>query len=808
MTPLALLQAAAGAAEIPGAATSRALRLLDMPAPWIVVLIVLPVFAFVAWIGYARESMSSPMRFTLAGLRFAALALLFVVLVRPVLVQRQEKAYAPEVLVLLDDSASMRRKDSYAGDAAAREKLGGFTGGAAALGATARLDLVRGAVGRELLPHLARHGYDVSLYAFSEGTARVNDADELGGSGAGTHLGDAVAQVLASNRGHYVTDVVVLSDGRQNGGMPMLEAGRAAGAAGVPVHTVVVGDTRPERNALIELVEAPRTALEGDEIALSVRVLGRGLDDVQRTQVLFEELDPYARPDERAAGGGTRLLGEQEVALSPAGERVVLVAPPGGLPGERRFRVSVPVLPGETIVDDNAVELSLNVTTAVLRVLYVDGYPRWEYRYLKNMLLRADDKVQAQCYLLSATPDFPQESSRDLPPLTRVPTTREELLDNYDVVILGDVDPYQISLDPAEGEAFLVALREFVEAGGGLCFQAGEYHNPRDYRQTPLADVLPVVLDSTGILAFEGDTRFEFKPRLENPMQPHEIARLHPDVATNRSLWEDPNGLRGFYWYAPVERAKPGAEVIARHPTLRNGATGENHPLLVSGYFPQGRTLYIAFDATWMWRYHYGDRYHERFWRNAIRWLALGRLKSGDRRYRLETPRTSYHLDERVTLEARVLDEDFRPAEKPAQEVSWQGPDGRPRTLQLAAVPERPGVFRGALQLDRPGLYRGWIDAEGERVASVDFEVTLPSRETANPAPDPEALRLLASATGGRAVTLANLASLADEFPGDEERREPISSRLDDAWDRWATLLVALGVLSAEWILRKRVELV
>jgi hypothetical protein len=140
--------------------------------------------------------------------------------------------------------------------------------------------------------------------------------------------------------------------------------------------------------------------------------------------------------------------------------------------------------------------------------------------------------------------------------------------------------------------------------------------------------------------------------------------------------------------------------------------------------------------------------------------------------------------------------------------VSWQGPDGRPRTLQLAAVPERPGVFRGALQLDRPGLYRGWIDAEGERVASVDFEVTLPSRETANPAPDPEALRLLASATGGRAVTLANLASLADEFPGDEERREPISSRLDDAWDRWATLLVALGVLSAEWILRKRVELV
>jgi hypothetical protein len=49
---------------------------------------------------------------------------------------------------------------------------------------------------------------------------------------------------------------------------------------------------------------------------------------------------------------------------------------------------------------------------------------------------------------------------------------------------------------------------------------------------------------------------------------------------------------------------------------------------------------------------------------------------------------------------------------------------------------------------------------------------------------------------------------LADEFPGDEERREPISSRLEDAWDNWTTLLIALGLLATEWILRKRAELV
>ena len=593
----------------------------------------------------------------------------------------------------------------------------------------------------------------------------------------------------------------MLSDGRQNGGLPLEEAARAAGAVGVPVHTVVVGDTRPERNALIELVEVPSSVLQEDEIAVTVRVLGRGTEDLPSAQVLLEELDP-SDPTGREA----RLVAEQEVALTDKGERVVLVAPKSDAAGERRFRVAVPTLPGETMTDDNRLEVSVHVSATTLRVLYVEGYPRWEYRYLKNLLLRSDKKIEAQCFLLSATPDFPQEASGDLPSLQRVPTTREELLDSYDVVILGDVNPYAISPDPAEGDAFVGALKEFVEAGGGILFQAGEYHDPHSYAGTPLEDLLPVVLDSTGALSFEGNTAIEFNPVLEDPAAPHEVVRLHADPGTNRQLWEGPGGLRGFYWFAPVERAKPGAEVLLRHPTQQNNHG--RYPLLVVGYYPAGRTMYLGVDATWMWRYHYGDRYHERFWRNAIRWLALGRLKSGDRRYRLETPRGTFDLDERVTLEARVLDEDFRPSERPSQDVFWSGPGGQTESLTLAGVPDRVGVYRGSLQLDRPGLYRAWIEAGDARVSTTEFEVVLPSRENANPSPDPEALRRLATTTGGRALALADLDELAAELPGDEERREPISSRLDDAWDHWGTLLLALGLLSAEWVLRKRVELV
>ncbi len=784
-------------------ALEQSLRFLDLPAPWVIVLIVLPIFGLVTWIGYARESIGTPTRVMLSSLRMGAFALLFLVLARPVLVERRQDVHPAEVLVLLDDSASMQRIDAYSGDPESRRAIERLFGTSPE--SVSRLELAKRALRGKLLPWLEKGDYHARLFAFSERAIALDDPDSLAGRGAGTHLGDALTQVLAAHRGRPVTDVVVLSDGRSNGGTSIEEAARTAGATGIPVHTVVIGDTRPERNAVIELIEAPGDALQGDELAIVVRVLGRGTQDVQDVRVTLEEF-------QLESSDAPLPVAEEESVLDASGERVVLVAPAGGPSlgsGERRFRVSIPPLEGETLLDDNQVQFSVHVSPTEMRVLFVDGYPRWEYRYLKNMVVRASrEHIRAQCYLLSATRDFPQESSPDVPSLTEVPATREELLENYDVVILGDVNPNAISPDPARCEAFMTAVREFVEAGGGVLFQAGEFNNPRAFIQTPLEDVLPIVLDPTGLLSFEGDAAVEFRPLLEEPNAPHEILRLEPDLEENRRLWETEAGLRGFYWYSPVRRAKPGAQVLLRHPSDRNPQDGELYPLLVTGYYPAGRTMFLALDSTWMWRYYYGDRYHELFWRNAIRWLALGRLKSGDRRYRLETSRSSYDLEERITLEARVLDEDFRPAERPVQKALWSGPEGRPEELELSLVQGRLGVYRGGLQVDRPGLYRAWIELDGKRVTATEFEVRLPSRENADPAPDPAALALLASRTGGKTLPLANLGGLADEFPGGEELREPVSSSLEDAWDNWTTLLVALGLLSVEWVLRKRVELV
>src|SRR6185503_2808962 len=101
----------------------------------------------------------------------------------------------------------------------------------------------------------------------------------------------------------------------------------------------------------------------------------------------------------------------------------------------------------------------------------------------------------------------------------------------------------------------------------------------------------------------------------------------------------------------------------------------------------------------------------------------------------------------------------------------------------------------------------GRVGGRSQRVSATEFEVVLPSRENQDPAPDPEALRALAQKTGGVFLELSKARALSEQFPGGEERREPISSRLEDAWDGWHTLLLALALLAAEWILRKRCEL-
>src|SRR5436305_11517132 len=86
---------------------------------------------------------------------------------------------------------------------------------------------------------------------------------------------------------------------------------------------------------------------------------------------------------------------------------------------------------------------------AKVRLLYVDGYPRWEYRYVSKAMIR-DAGIDVSCLLTSADagavqPADPADPKTGFPgPVDEFPRTMEEML-RYDVVLLGDVDPRQFT---------------------------------------------------------------------------------------------------------------------------------------------------------------------------------------------------------------------------------------------------------------------------------------------------------------------------------------------------------------------------
>ncbi len=248
-----------------------------------------------------------------------------------------------------------------------------------------------------------------------------------------------------------------------------------------------------------------------------------------------------------------------------------------------------------------------------IRVLYVEGYPRWEYRSLVRCLLR-NPGLEVHCFLQSAEADFPQETSKGVEPLAAFPTTQKEL-SAYDVILVGDVDLSTLSAREDTHDT-LSALRDFVsDGGGGLGFIAGPRHDPFGYASTPLAEVLPVLTEKA---SDKEAPSAETRPRLTEVGKKHPLTQI--DAAANERLWND--DLPGLVWHAAVKGAKPQATVLAVWPV------GERlDPLLAVATYGEGRALFLGTDETWRWRKLDADKSFYAFWRHAIDYLAEGKAK-------------------------------------------------------------------------------------------------------------------------------------------------------------------------------------
>jgi len=803
---------------------------------WLWALVILLAVGFSAW-SYHHLLGSRSVRGFLALLRGLLVVLVVVLLCKPEIVRRDEKVEQDWLLVLIDRSSSMQVRDTPA--PAPAPAPGSVAGDSDEAGPKRSEGPDAPPISRDeaLLAALRdqsevfgdqRLGKDRKIHTLGFGGRTFELAPPWGGlevkpaEDPATAVRTAIEQALQEAAGHPISGIVLMTDGQspQSTGSELVH--RLEQHA-VSVFAVPVGSQTLPLDLAVSRVDAPQRAFINDAVPVGVVVdrIGGGDQEVRTQDVFVRLID---------ADTGA-VLDEVSLADKSFGQEVRLKAR-SGVVGPTKWRVEVEHRAAgggagktELLTANNVRTMSVEMIDRPIRVLYVEGYPRWEYRYLKNMLLR-EKSIDSSMLLLTADRAFAQEGDT---PITRAPNTPEELRP-YDVIILGDVPAGYFSARQ------IALLKDHVSGGGaGLMWIGGERHVPLDYAATPLADLLPMrrpaavarlnpdlgEVDLLPTPAAQQLAVLELRgPDVENGVL-RDLARYGSRVPDD---W--PRGLPPLQWAQDLGPLKPTAEVLAHWPVPTGGATEDSaatQPLLVRLRYGAGQSVYVGTDETWRWRYGRGEMYFEQFWIQLVRMLGRDRVQQSGQRARLVVADRRLAQGE-ATVVSLTLDDPAliaRDLNKVTVDVyDGTGPEADPiDRIELRPVTETEADpelgdtrVRQSFRATWRARYAGRLDlrvSEGA-LADVDLrqpvEVIAPDDEWRRPQADHARLVALAEQTGGAVVPLNELARLEDLVPN-RARRTPDDLR-EPIWNSTLALVVVIGLITIEWIIRKVIRLV
>ena len=457
--------------------------------------------------------------------------------------------------------------------------------------------------------------------------------------------------------------------------------------------------------------------------------------------------------------------------------------------GSSTLELSIPFADGELVEKNNRRRFNIAGRPESIRVLVIETLPRGEYRFIRNALSR-DPGVDVDCLLL-----HPQLGEGDGPDyITAFPDELEEL-QKYDVIFVGDVGVGEGMLTKEQAEL----LKGLVEnQASGIVFIPGWQGHQFSLRDTELWDLLPVVLDEE---MKDGQEEATASPlSLTTEGRSSLLTMLGDTEEENPIIWRS---LPGFYWHAPVIRAKSGTEVLAVHTNRRHPKFGHRIPLIVTSRAGNGKVLFMGIDSAWRWRRGVEDLYHYRFWGQVARWMSYQRNMAAGERVRLYFTPERPSPGESVTINANAFQENGAPLEEGSVLVDLTAPDGSVRRFELAKEDEAWGAFTGRFKVTQPG---DWIvsartseSEEGAVKVRIIAEGTQ-IEKTGHPA-RPDVLAELSRVSRGKLVDASKLDELAQEIFALPEPRPQVIP--ESQWDKWYVAASLVALLSLFWIGRK-----
>jgi len=707
-------------------------------------------------------------------LRSIVFAGLLVMLMQPALVLESAVPSRRRIAVVIDNSTSMGVKDARGDSRYARQIRRALpTQLKAKPEEASRLDVAKalasGAPG-SLKTHLATK-LDVALYAVSDKIDGVDSPELLKPTGRTSRLGDGLVSLLERDVESRLGGIVLLSDGRSNAGASLEAAARRLERASIPVWCVGVG--RPGAIPDVEVFElvAPAVIADGStgELKFTVRRSSPAGPDTVTVKL---EQNGRAVDEKTVAFEGKSLTASDSFEISSPQD------------SQDVYKVHVVPRPDELNTENNSRTAVVRLDTGKKKVLYIDGRARWQFRYLKNALLR-DENFEAACVLLTSPVEATFEGS--LKQFDKLPEDPKKLAE-LDAVILGDVDPSYFS------SRQLQAIKDFVDKdAGGLVLAAGKDFMPASYRNTPLESLVPLDMDAPGSWV-TGATALK-------PIENHPLVLLAEKEKDNQKVWRE---LPKTWTVYAAKELKSGARTLLVDEKKR--------PVVVFQPYGLGRSVLVATDGTWRWRYRVqtesADKYFWRFWRQTLL-FAAGAKAVESRGVSLNTDKKRYDLGERPKVTLQLRDEQSQPIVLSEVKASLRNAAGD-FSMELTMKPllGRPGFYRAEAPALEEGKYEITARPQGARSpGKVSFEIESPKGEFADINLNRKGLETLGSLTGGGYFSLSEIDRLVSAVTatGKASQMKTVVVKL---WHSPLLFAIIILAISAEWILRKIVRLI
>jgi len=627
--------------------------------------------------------------------------------------------------------------------------------------------------------------------------------------------GRKVVQMVQDTR---LSGIILLTDGRQNAGERADLIANDLGQQHVPVCSVVFGSDRPPRDAAIVSLDAPETVYAQDKVYVKAELKLDGLGGEGVRAILFD---------------GKKAVDQTTVQV-PQVERLrkqIQLSDEPKEPGLHYYRIELQAMEGEVFTTNNDYAFTVSVSNDQTKLLILDGRPRWEFRYLKNLFDTRDRSVRLQ-YVL-----FEPDRILDQPPRAEIPASASRPLDQteatalpkdlsewmkFDAIVLGDVPPNVLNTEAME------SLRKFVfDRGGTLILIAGSNYMPHAYAGKGLEEMLPVVPGLPGAPAESG-----FRIALTAEGAENVIMRQAVDHQENLRIW---NSLPEIYWRYPIREAKTGATVLAFSMPPAPGdffakAAAEapdeesvkqvhqyerQHALITMQNVAMGKVMFLSFDHTWRLRYLVGDTYHHKFWGQVLRWATANKLPSGTDLVKIGTDRSRYPPRSKIGVRAKIVRPDFTPVKTDEVAVNVLSDGKLVLRRKLDYVEDSPGVYTGDLGELASGNYQVELDAPvAKSILARDNVEKVATGFSVDPAAPTEQIEL--AADRGLLARMANLSGgIMVDPPQVRDVLNVLRTSVPDVpdrpqlllWDSWPLLVLMILIVTGEWLLRKKVGL-